>query len=115
MDQSGERPHIKIGMQLGNPPKVDDTWVPMVSTGSRGTPKLRTSLLVVRVIPPKEKGVSQTTDVWDIHLKDIQPQSIHLHPLLNCCWKKGDVELSIISVLMTRNPYPLMTPPSGLI
>ena len=37
MDQSGERPNIKIGTQLSNPPqmeigKADATWISMVTT-----------------------------------------------------------------------------------
>ena len=68
---------------------------------------------------PKREGVSQTTDGGATHPQDlslvrVHPQSILLHPLqyslqaalkgwnsIHCCWKKGNVELGVISVLMT--------------
>ena len=64
------------------------------------------------------QGVSQTTNVWathpqDLHLVRVQPQPIFWHPLqysletalkgqndIHCGWRKGDVALTVISILM---------------
>ena len=94
----------------------------MVSARSRWIPKLRTSLFAVRVTP--QMRFSQTADdgathPQDLRLVQVQPQAIFLHPLqhrlqaalkgqnsIHCSWRKGDVELSVISVLMARRPTP---------